>query len=80
MSVGLNMALQNQRQNDSVSQQEEVVNKLFEEVYRLGYMKGYREGYDEGVEDTTDKYKSVVSDGLRSGSSLSGKAMNELKK
>ena len=74
------MALPNQGQNDSVSRQEEVVNQLVEEVYKLGFMKGYREGYADGVEDTTDKYKPVVSDGLRAGSSLCGKAMNELKK
>ena len=74
------MALSNQKHYNSLSQQEIIVNQLLEEVFKLGYMTGYRDGYDEGVEDTTAKYKPLMSDALRAGLSSGGKSMQELKK
>lgn len=74
------MALPNEEQTDLVADQEELFFVLLEESHKLGWMEGYRNGYDDGVEDTTENYKPVISDGLRAGSSLSGEAMQKLKK
>ena len=73
------MAISNQKQHNSLSQQEDIVNQLLKEVFKLGYITGYHDGYDEGVEDTTSKYKSLMSDALRAGLSSGGRSMQDLK-
>lgn len=74
------MALPNRNLNEIIEQQEERVAGLLRETFKLGFMEGFRDGYSCGVGDTTDHFKPAVSDGLRAGSSVCGRAMNQLKR
>ena len=74
------MALLNRNLNEIIERQEEHVDRMMRETYKLGFMQGFRDGYACGVEDTTDHYKPALSDGLRKGSPVCGRAMNNLKK
>lgn len=52
---------------------------LLDDAYNEGVIDGYGKGYKDGVEDTKEKFKPAIADGLRGGSSECGRMMNTYK-
>lgn len=54
---------------------------LYKKLYKIGLVEGYDKGYDDGIEDgvekAKDKYKALISEGLRCGSKKCAEIMGK---